>query len=126
MPLYTLNRTYTYRSTSGVVSFVKGEPTWVIPAMEREVAAIGAERVDGDSPEMLEPERTPLPQLSVDERNGQIFIAFDQIVERNDSKDFTGAGVPTVKAVERIVDFDVDRGEVGALWQEYRQSKVEE
>ena len=46
--------------------------------------------------------------------------AFALLVERNDSKDFTGAGVPSVKAVEKLVDFDVDRNEVVALWQAYR------
>ena len=49
-----------------------------------------------------------------------IRTAFALLPERNDSKDFTGAGVPSVKAVEKLVDFDVDRNEVVALWQAYR------
>jgi len=116
MPKYTLHRDFTHRSTSGVISFEEGVPTHVPPHMEKEVIAIGAVRAEGDTPKVLEPE-TKLPEIPVgDDRESEIKAAFDLLIERNDSNDFTGQGVPTVKAVEKIVGFDVDRKELVELW----------
>ena len=121
MAEYVLNRNYVLRSMTGhSVNFVKNVPTFVPALIEREARGIGAERVDGNNPDMLDPETPEVAPLSHDERAEQIRTAFALLTERNDSKDFTGAGVPSVKAVEKLVDFDVDRNEVVALWQAYR------
>lgn len=117
MPHYTLNRTFTYRSTLGhSVAFVKNEPVYVPKQLEREIRAIGGERVDGDNVDVIAAEVVREPVLEGDERIEQIKIAFQLIIERNDSADFTGAGVPSVKAVEKIVGFDVTRSEVVETW----------
>ena len=69
---------------------------------------------------MLDAEKAaPIP-LSFDERRDEIFAAFKLLVETNDSKDFTGAGVPTVAAVKKLVGLDADRAEVIELWSEFR------
>ena len=121
MAEYVLNRNFVLRSMTGhSVNFVKNVPTFVPALIEREARGIGAERVDGNNPDMLDPETPEVAPLSHDERAEQIRTAFALLTERNDSKDFTGAGVPSVKAVEKLVDFDVDRNEVVALWQAYR------
>lgn len=121
MAEYVLNRNFVLRSMTGhSVNFVKNVPTFVPSLIEREARGIGAERVDGANPDMLDPETPEVAPLSHDERAEQIRTAFALLTERNDSKDFTGAGVPSVKAVEKLVDFDVDRNEVVALWQAYR------
>lgn len=121
MAEYVLNRNFVLRSMTGhSVNFVKNVPTFVPALIEREARGIGAERVDGANPDMLDPETPEVAPLSHDERAEQIRTAFALLAERNDSKDFTGAGVPSVKAVEKLVDFDVDRNEVVALWQAYR------
>ena len=121
MAEYVLNRNFVLRSMTGhSVNFVKNVPTFVPALIEREARGIGAERVDGANPDMLDPESPEVVPLSHDERAEQIRTAFALLTERNDSKDFTGAGVPSVKAVEKLVDFDVDRNEVVALWQAYR------
>lgn len=120
MPHYTLNRNYTLRTPSGVLSFIKGEPTFVPKYMERDVVAIGGEIVEGEAPALLEPEKTLAPSPVGDDRRKQIVTAIELIVERNDSGDFTGSGSPTVKAIERILGFDVDRGEVAAAWAEFK------
>ena len=121
MAEYVLNRNFVLRSMTGhSVNFVKNVPTFVPALIEREARGIGAERVDGANPDMLDPESPEVAPLSHDERAEQIRTAFALLTERNDSKDFTGAGVPSVKAVEKLVDFDVDRNEVVALWQSYR------
>ena len=121
MAEYVLNRNFVLRSMTGhSVNFVKNVPTFVPALIEREARGIGAERVDGANPDMLDPETPEVAPLSHDERAEQIRTAFALLTERNDSKDFTGAGVPSVKAVEKLVDFDVDRNEVAALWHAYR------
>ena len=121
MAEYVLNRNFVLRSMTGhSVNFVKNVPTFVPALIEREARGIGAERVDGANPDMLDPASPEVAPLSHDERAEQIRTAFALLTERNDSKDFTGAGVPSVKAVEKLVDFDVDRNEVVALWQAYR------
>lgn len=125
MPKYVLQRNHTHRSTLGVISFAKGEPTWVPPIMEKEIVAIGGERVDGDKPDVLDPEAVEVQPLSFDERQEAIFAAFELIAERNDSKDFTGAGVPTVKSVEKVTGFDVDRNELVDMWGEFKAKKAE-
>ena len=120
MPLYTLHRTHTHRSTLGVISFVEGEPTMVPPFLEREIIGIGGKRVEGENPSVLDEEKPAPPPLSFAERRDEIFAAFKLIVEANESKDFTGAGVPTVAAVKKLVDGDVDRNEIVELWGEFR------
>ena len=125
MPNYVLNRNYLLRTLAGCVAFEKGVPTWVTPEMQKDALAIGAERADGVSEDVLSDEKTVPASPVGSERNDILFTAFQMLVERNESKDFTGAGVPTVKAVEKIVDFDVDRNEVVALWAEFKVAKAE-
>lgn len=119
MPQYTLNRTHTLRTTSGIVSFTKGVPTHVPPHMVRDAVNIGAEPADGQRPEMLEPEFVDTTPQG-DDRDEAIYEAFKTLVAKNESNDFTGQGVPTVKAVEREAKFDVERGEVNALWAKFK------
>lgn len=121
MPNYILNRNHVHRSINGVVSFEKDKPSWVVPALEKEIIAIGGVREDGDTPDFLDPEKAAAVELSPVERKDELYAAFSLLIERNDSKDFTGAGVPTVKAVEKIVAFDTDRVEITDLWGEYKQ-----
>jgi len=122
MAEYVLNRNYVLRTTMGhSVSFEKGVPTFVPKLVEREAVLIGAECVGSKNPDVLDPEEVVVPPLSPDERQEQLVAAFELIRERNDSKDFTGASVPTVAAVRRVVDFDADRNEITAAWAEYRQ-----
>ena len=124
MNLFVLNRNYTLRTTMGhSIEFKKDEPTFVPRIVQKEAVAIGALPADGDAPNVLAPEIST-PQYSVEEQMAQIQTAFELLIERNDSKDFTGSGVPSVKAVERIVGFSVDRADLNAAWAEYKTSKV--
>ncbi|WP_018609494.1 hypothetical protein [Uliginosibacterium gangwonense] len=125
MPKYTLNRTHTHRSTHGVISFLKDEPTWVPPNMEREIVAIGGQVAEGETaPEMIAPPPKESVQLTEAERKEYLFLAFEEIVATNDAKDFTGQGVPTVKSVEKLVEFSTDRAEIVSAWAEYKISKA--
>ena len=125
MPKFVLNRNYLLRTTAGCVAFEKGVPTWVTPEMQRYAQEIGAERVDGPAEDFLEPEQEAKPEVGPIERQEELYAAFGMLIERNESGDFTGQGVPTVKAVEKIVSFDVDRAEVTSAWAEYKQAKAE-
>ena len=126
MPDYVLNRNYTHRSLLGhSVEFKKGEPVFVPPILEKEVVAIGAQRVDGENPAVVEEIKKAEEVLSDEQRKEELYAAFDLIVERNDSGDFTAQGIPTVKAVEKIVSFNVDKKEVVDTYGEYRVAKQE-
>ena len=56
MPQYILQRNHTHRSTMGVLSFEAGKPTNVPPFMEKEIIAIGGERLDGEVVDVLDKE----------------------------------------------------------------------
>lgn len=126
MPLYVLNRKYLHRSLMGhTISFEKGQPTYVPPECEKEVVSFGAECVDAEAPDVLDPEKPVIRELSLGERKDELFAAFDLIAEKNDSKEFTAQGVPTVKAVERVTGFDVEKMEVVEAWGEWKIAKAE-
>lgn len=125
MAEFVLNRTHTLRTTNGVITFVKGEPTHVPPDMHRDAVSIGAVRADGADVDTSEPVVEAKPVIHGLERQDELFAAFALIMEKNDSKEFTGQGVPTVKAVEKIVSFDVDRSEVVEGWAEYKVKLAE-
>ena len=125
MPQYILQRDHTHRSTMGVLSFEAGKPTNVPPFMEKEIIAIGGERLDGEVVDVLDKEpEVKLPPTDT-EREEALFAAFELLIETNVTTDFTGQGVPTVKAVEKLVDFDVDRVEVTTAWAAHKVAKAE-
>lgn len=121
MPDYVLNRNYVLRTTKGhTISFVKGQPVYVPPVIEKDAIAIGAERSDGGATDPLGEEVVQQPPLNGDELKLLMFSAFEEIAAKNDANDFTGQGVPTVKAVERIIGTDVSRTDLVAAWAEFK------
>ena len=126
MPEYVLNRNYLLRTTDGCAAFEKGVPVWIVPGMEKHAVAIGAERVDGLAPDPLgAPDAPKLPTFTADERSVQLLMVFEQLIARNGSKDFTAQGVLSVKAVEKLLSFDVDRTEILELWAQMKIDKAE-
>ena len=125
MPEYVLNRDYALRSTRGhMLNFVKGQPTWVPPEMVKEVIAIGAEPVDGERPDVLPPEVVVAEAPSGQEREDLIVEAIREVVTENDSKNFTAAGEPHVKVLEKILGFDIDAGERLAAWRRFKSEEA--
>ena len=121
MPLYVLNRNYTLRSTYGrIVNFVKGEPVWVVPEVEKEALTIGAQPTDGPK-DVLDPEILPDPPLSPDEREAKYFAAFKKLETRNERGDFSGQGLPALKIVQSLVGFQVDVRERDTMWRKYKK-----
>lgn len=123
-----LNRDYTLTSTKGhSIQFKKGEPTHVPPAMYADAIAIGAQPADGNAPDLSEPpKRDGQGPADPAERQPLILEAIKKIVEANDRKDFTAAGSPTVKAIERELKFNVDGREVATAWQAYHEEKAKQ
>ena len=123
MPNYVLNRDYTHRSLYGhSIGFEKNQPVWVPPGpIEVEVVRIGAEKVDGDNPDVIDAEKPVKVALGYDELEALVREAFVEIIKTNNSKDFTGAGVPTVKAVEKATGEDVDSKFVAEVWAKFKE-----
>ena len=125
MALFVLHRNYTHSSRMGhVITFKKGEATFVPPECRREVMQIGAIPADSESaPDLLDPVKVePLP-LSAEERQEQLIAAFTLLEERNHRRDFTGQGLPSLTALGNIIDFEVSKKEVEDLWRAYRDEK---
>lgn len=126
MPEFVLNRNYTLRTTAGhVVNFIKGNPTWVPPVITKEAVAIGAESLDAKV-DVLEPEQEPKPELSLDEREQLIMLAFETLLEKNERESFTAQGIPTEKALKAATGLDVLTKERQDLWMKFREAKADE
>lgn len=126
MPDYVLNRTHTHRSTMGhIVNFVKGQPVYVPPALEKEVALIGAEPVDGERVELLEDLPEALPEEPTgEERKKLLKLTYGQLEARNQRGDFTGQGRPNVKVLQSLLGFEVTNRERDEVWEEYVGERV--
>lgn len=121
-----LNRDFVLTTTKGhSIAFKKGEPTYVAAHLYQDALAIGAQPEDGSDLDVLgkdeQGSKAPSDQA---ERNTLIFAAIEEIVADNQRKDFTAAGTPTVKSVERVVGFDVDAREIADMWKEYHEKRA--
>lgn len=125
MPEYVLNRNYTHRSLHGhIINFVKGEPVYVPPVLEREVTQFGAEPVSGERVDLLD-DLPPVPTTPQGaEREAAVLAAFEIMEKRNERGDFTGQGRPSPKALAGLVGFEVENRERDALWEQYRNNKA--
>lgn len=126
MPEFVLNRNYTLRSLNGhIITFTKGEPAYVPPVCVKEALLIGAEPT-GEAIDILDPEKAPPVPMSAAEREEAIIAAFGMLEDRNDSRDFSGNGIPTKVAVEKLVEFDVLKKEIDSMWVAYVADKSAE
>lgn len=110
----TLNRTFCLVSLTGhAIGFEKGVPIDVPACMVHEALAIGAVADE----QMAAPEEIKtVHELNPVVRDAEITRAFDIIVERAARGDFTAAGRPHAKAVNKIVGYDTDATERDRLW----------
>lgn len=122
MAYFTLHRDYRFISGVGhTIQFHKGEPTYVQPALHKDVQAFGAVPADDAEVEsILGSEPVKPPEVPLEERHRQLLDAFKVLQERNDRDDFTGQGIPSIKALKKIVtDFVPSKDEVENLWHNY-------
>jgi len=118
---FVLNRDRVVVSTMGhSVSFKRGVPTHVPSDMHAEVIGAGAVPED-DLPE----DSTPKADHPTDpaEREAAIFEAFEALVLRNDSADFTAGGSPKESVVNAAVGFKVPAKEREAAWTKFKIGK---
>lgn len=116
---FVLQRDHTHRSLSGhIINFIKGVPVYVPPVCHKEVAAIGALPDDGSIVDPLDDDKKQKPELTADERREKLMEAFVTLEERQNREDFTGQGLPAVAVVKKMVEFDVTKAEIEALWRE--------
>ena len=116
-----LNRDYTLVTTKGhTIRFQKGTPTHVPKEVFADAVAIGALAEDGSDPNIIKDEVAKKVVDSAD-RAPLIRKALEKIVAVNKRADFTAAGIPTEKAVEREVGFDVDKRELNEVWNQMHE-----
>lgn len=121
MAFFTLHRDYRLISALGhSIQFKKDEPVYVPPALHKDVQAIGAVPVEGDVESILGEEKEVKPEVAQEERHRQLLDAFKLLQDRNQRGDFTGQGIPSLKALKTIItDFEPAKAEVENLWHLY-------
>lgn len=128
MPEFVLNRTHTHRSTLGhIINFEKGVPTYVPPALVKEVLAIGADPVEDTDVQavLLGPDGQPAKvELTAEERKAAMLAAFPQLEFENNRTDFTAGGNPRPDAIARFAGFIPTNKERDEAWREYRQAQT--
>ena len=103
MPLFTLNRDHTLVTVLGrSVEFKKDKPTHVPPELTRLAVGIGAVPSDGTQVDVLDPVKVEAVVPVGTEREDLICTGFDDLIKTNNRADFTGNGVPTTKAMQRV------------------------
>lgn len=123
MPDFVLNRTYVLAGSGHMIRFEKGQPTYVPPELVKAAVGIGAEPADGNKPDVLDPEEQEKVPLTPQEKQDELFAAFEILIERNDSKEFDGAGKPTIDALKPLIEFSVTKKDILAAWQKFKESK---
>ncbi len=123
MPTYKLNRDYTLRSKFGrSVAFKAGEPTHIPSFLEAECIAIGGENCDKAAPKVA-PKSSDV--WTYEKRQECLFKLFDTLVKKNDAKDFTASGQPSLTVVKKHIEFDLERAELDDYWQAYKLGTLE-
>ena len=129
LPLFKLNRTLTHisRDTGLSIHFEKGVVRPVHVILIKEVLALGAERMDDEQGAGLAEDDGPIVgEPTGPEREELIFAAFDELVERNDSKDFAASGMPKANAMKRSLGFTLDTPELTRTWMLFQARKSSE
>lgn len=129
MPDFVLNRNHILAGFGHRIEFRKGEPTHVPPILVKEAAAIGAERVDGESVDPLPDEKVQPAILTAAQRIDELVSAIDMIVERNSSDDFGGDNRPSLDAINnitRLTNPALTKRERDEAWKAYKAKKDEQ
>lgn len=115
---FVLNRDHVLASTFGhSISFLKGQPTHVPPALYSEAIGVGA--IPEDELPQEGTQRTDEPQ-EPHLREKAMFAVFERLVLANKSNDFTAGGMPRDKAMERELGWSVDGKETAEAWKKFK------
>lgn len=114
-------RTFRLETTSGhVIHFEAKQPTWVAPEAIEDAQKAGCVYVDASEASFHDDLSRAKADVSGDLRRSVLFLAITAIAKRNDSKEFTGAGIPKVSAVEAAVGFECNANEIRDVYQAYQ------
>ena len=117
---FVMNRDRVVETTKGhVIAFVKGVPTFVPYACYDEVQAAGAVPEE----ELPEDPAKEIADPQGQDRDALIAMAIEEVVLKNNPKDFTAAGVPHVKVLEAKMGFQIDANERDAAWTKFNTAK---
>ena len=95
------------------IEFFKNVPTSVVPQARAEVMEQGG--VPEDASELEDEPKVPATPQGA-ERAAKIMAAMQNMVLKNDHNDFTAAGLPSVPAVSKAVDFVISPSERDEMW----------
>jgi hypothetical protein len=125
MPNYLLNRNFALATTKGhIIHFKKGQPTWVPPVCVPDAVAIGAVPADGSDADVIKEIDIQKAPSDPSTREKLLLELFEKLIAANQREDFTAAGAPHVKAIERELKFKVDNRERDVVWQKYRDAQA--
>lgn len=117
---FVLQRNFTLRTNLGhCITFTRGEPTNVPVGLYKEAIAIGAIPEDQSILSKLEDDAEVVrrdPVMNPMLREKAIRSALMQMKERNLRGYFTAQGVPSLKQLELLTGFEVDKLERDRLW----------
>lgn len=117
---FVLQRNYTLRSTYGrILNFKKGVPMHVPPELYRDAIAVGAVPEDAALVEELDAQTEAVkrdPVMNVELRDKAIKGALLTMKERSLRGYFTAQGLPSLKQLEILVGFEVDKTERDRIW----------
>lgn len=117
---FVLQRNFTMRTRLGhCITFQKGVPTHVPPLLHREAIAIGAIPEDQALIQQME-ERDEVikrdPVMNPELRDTAILGALRTMRERNLRGYFNAQGLPSLKQIEILCGFEVDKHERDRIW----------
>lgn len=127
--MFISNRDVQVNSVFGhSVLFKKGVPTYAPPPIRKECIEKGILPVEGveEATAVLEAEdekarpKIHLAPEDPDERKASIEAACMAIAKSNNSRDFTGGGVPNAQAVTAALGWKVDQSEIKDVWKELK------
>lgn len=125
MPTYKLNRDYVLRSKFGrSVAFKAGEATYIPSFLEAECVAIGGENCEKDSVKATVKKKED-DTWTYEKRQEYLFKLFDDLVKKNDAKDFAATGAPSLAVVKKQVEFNLERTELEDYWKAYKLGALE-
>lgn len=126
MPDFISLRSFTVTSTLGhSATFEAGVPKSIPMALVPAAMEAGCVPVDAADVPFHEDMTRVKVEFTGGLRASMIYLALQDIIEKNQAKEFDGGGTPNVPAVEKRIGYDVTRKEVVDVYQQLLQCKTD-
>lgn len=124
MPEFVSLRSFTVTSTMGhSATFEAGVPKNIPMALVPAAMEAGCVPATAADAPFHEDATRAKVEFTGSMRTSMIYLALQDIIEKNAVKEFDGSGVPRVTAVEARIGYDVTRKEVTDVYQQLLQCK---